>query len=69
MAVTDLGPGDGAQGLAEMETMVEKGIASFKLFMAYPNVLMIDDGLMFKVMDKAGQLEGSLPASTRKTAA
>jgi dihydropyrimidinase len=56
MAVTDLGPGDGAQGLAEMETMVEKGISSFKLFMAYPNVLMIDDGLMFKVMHKAGLL-------------
>src|SRR5271155_758391 len=56
MAVTDLGPGDGAQGLAEMQTMVEKGISSFKLFMAYPNVLMIDDGLMYKVMHKAGQL-------------
>jgi dihydropyrimidinase len=56
MAVTDLGPGDGAQGLAEMETMVEKGISSFKLFMAYPNVLMIDDGLMYKVMQKAGLL-------------
>jgi dihydropyrimidinase len=56
MAVTDLGPGDGAQGLAEMETMVKKGISSFKLFMAYPNVLMIDDGLMFKVMHKAGQM-------------
>ena len=56
MAVTDLGPGDGAQGLAEMETMVQKGISSFKLFMAYPNVLMIDDGLMFKVMHKAGTL-------------
>ena len=27
MAVTDLGPGDGAQGLEEMETMVEKGIS------------------------------------------
>src|ERR1700722_11480386 len=56
MAVTDLGPGDGSQGLAEMETMVSKGISSFKLFMAYPNVLMIDDGLMYKVMHKAGTL-------------
>src|ERR1700761_7944499 len=56
MAVTDLGPGDGARGLKEMEQMVEKGISSFKLFMAYPNVLMIDDGLMYKVMHKAGQL-------------
>jgi dihydropyrimidinase len=56
MAVTDLGPGDGSKGLAEMKTMVEKGISSFKLFMAYPNVLMIDDGLMYKVMHQAGQL-------------
>ena len=56
MAVTDLGPGDGAQGLREMEEMVSEGISSFKLFMAYPNVLMIDDGLMFKVMQKAGEL-------------
>ncbi len=56
MAVTDLGPGDGASGLAEMEAMVAQGITSFKLFMAYPNVLMIDDGLMFKVMHKAGAL-------------
>jgi dihydropyrimidinase len=56
MAVTDLGPGDGAQGLAEMEAMVRQGVSSFKLFMAYPNVLMIDDGLMYKVMHKAGTL-------------
>ena len=56
MAITDLGPGDGAEGLAEMEEMVAEGIASFKLFMAYPNVLMIDDGLMFKVMRKAAEL-------------
>jgi len=56
MAVTDLGPGDGAQGLREMEEMVAEGISSFKLFMAYPGVLMIDDGLMFRVMQKAEKL-------------
>jgi dihydropyrimidinase len=56
MAVTDLGLGDGAQGLREMEEMVAEGISSFKLFMAYPGVLMIDDGLMFKVMQKAAAL-------------
>jgi dihydropyrimidinase len=56
MAVTDLGPGDGSQGLREMEEMVARGISSFKLFMAYPGVLMIDDGLMFKVMQKAAAL-------------
>lgn len=56
MAVTDLGPGDGAHGLREMEEMVAEGITSFKLFMAYPGVLMIDDGLMFRVMQKAAAL-------------
>jgi dihydropyrimidinase len=56
MAVTDLGPGDGEQGLREMEEMIAEGITSFKLFMAYPGVLMIDDGLMFKVMQKAAAL-------------
>jgi dihydropyrimidinase len=57
MAVTDLGPNDGAQGLCEMEEMVAEGISSFKLFMAYPGVLMIDDGLMFRVMQKAAALK------------
>ncbi len=36
--------------------MVRQGIPSFKLFMAYPNVLMIDDGLMFRVMQHAARL-------------
>ena len=57
MAITDLGPGDGSQGLREMEEMVHEGISSFKLFMAYPDVLMIDDGLMFRVMQKAASLK------------
>jgi dihydropyrimidinase len=56
MAVTDLGPGDGSRGLREMQDMVDFGISSFKLFMAYPGVLMIDDGLMFRVMQKAAAL-------------
>ena len=54
MAVTDLGPN--GKSLSEMEEMVAEGISSFKLFMAYPNVLMIDDGLMFQVMQKAASL-------------
>jgi dihydropyrimidinase len=57
MAVTDLGPGDGSRGLREMQDMVDFGISSFKLFMAYPGVLMIDDGLMFRVMQKAAALD------------
>jgi dihydropyrimidinase len=54
MAVTDLGPNN--ENLAELDQMVAEGIPSFKLFMAYPNVLMIDDGLMFKVMERAAAL-------------
>jgi dihydropyrimidinase len=58
MAVTDLAPSGGSddEGLDEMDAMVAEGISSFKLFMAYPNVLMIDDGLMFKVMQRAAKL-------------
>ena len=58
MAITDLSPTGHAHNetLAEMEQMVARGIPSFKLFMAYPGVLMIDDGLMFQVMQKAASL-------------
>jgi dihydropyrimidinase len=56
MAVTNLHGPEGAETLAEMEEMVRFGITSFKLFMAYPNVLMINDELMFRVMQKAAAL-------------
>lgn len=57
MAVTNLHGKDGEETLAEMEEMVKFGIPSFKLFMAYPNVLMINDELMFRVMQKAAALD------------
>lgn len=42
--------------LAEMETLIKKeGVTSFKLFTAYPNVLMVDDGSLFKAMRVAGR--------------
>jgi dihydropyrimidinase len=56
MAVTNLHGHEGAETLAEMEEMVAAGISSFKLFMAYPNVLMVNDELMFRVMQKAADL-------------
>jgi len=56
MAVTNLHGKNGEETLREMEQMVEFGISSFKLFMAYPNVLMINDELMFRVMQKAAKL-------------
>jgi dihydropyrimidinase len=46
MIVTDLG----ACGLEDMDDLVDEGVASFKLFMAYPNVLMVDDATIFKAL-------------------
>src|ERR1700722_2011382 len=50
MIVTDLGSDAGKQGLADMDDMVREGVASFKLFMAYPNVLMVDDATIFRAL-------------------
>src|SRR5256712_1883951 len=36
--------------LAEMNALVREGVTSFKLFMAYPGVFMLDDGRIFKAM-------------------
>ena len=46
MIVTDLG----ASGLEDMDAMVGEGVASFKLFMAYPGVLMVDDATIFRAI-------------------
>jgi len=46
MIVTDLPDA----GLEDMDEMVREGVASFKLFMAYPNVLMVDDATIFKAL-------------------
>ncbi|HET9088352.1 MAG TPA: dihydropyrimidinase [Acidobacteriaceae bacterium] len=46
MIVTDLG----GAGLEDMDDLVREGVASFKLFMAYPNVLMVDDATIFRAL-------------------
>jgi dihydropyrimidinase len=46
MIITDLPDA----GLDDMDDLVREGVASFKLFMAYPNVLMVDDATIFKAM-------------------
>jgi dihydropyrimidinase len=55
MIVTDLGSDAGKQGLADMDDMVREGVASFKLFMAYPNVLMVDDATIFKALQQTAK--------------
>jgi len=51
MIVTDLG----GAGLEDMDDMVREGIASFKLFMAYPNVLMVDDATIFRALSRTAK--------------
>jgi dihydropyrimidinase len=55
MIVTDLGSDAGKQGLDDMDDLVREGVASFKLFMAYPNVLMVDDGTIFKALQRTAK--------------
>ncbi len=39
--------------LAEMDELIGEGITSFKLFMAYPGVFMLDDASIFRAMQRA----------------
>ena len=45
-----------AKSLAEMKSVVEEGITSFKLFMAYPGVFLSTDGEIFQALQRAAQL-------------
>ena len=51
MIVTDLYEA----GLEDMDAMVDEGVASFKLFMAYPGVLMVDDATIFKALSQSAR--------------
>ena len=44
--------------LKEMDTMVKDGISSFKLFMAYPGVFMVDDAAIFKALTRTAENGG-----------
>ncbi|MFA6957760.1 MAG: dihydropyrimidinase [Thermoanaerobaculia bacterium] len=44
--------------LPEMKSAIAQGISSFKLFMAYPGVFLVDDGTIFKAMTTAGEAGG-----------
>ena len=54
--ITDL---SGAQ-LDEMRQLVGEGVPTFKLFMAYPGVFMLDDGSIFKAMRAAADTGGMI---------
>jgi dihydropyrimidinase len=42
--------------LEDMAAMVREGITSFKMFMAYPGVFLVDDQQIFRAMQRAGEL-------------
>lgn len=52
--ITDLG----AAQLEEMGALIGEGVSSFKLFMAYPGVLMVDDATIFRAMSQAAKFGG-----------
>jgi dihydropyrimidinase len=43
------------ESLKEMDQIVDEGVTSFKLFMAYPGVLYSDDGQIFRAMQQAAE--------------
>jgi dihydropyrimidinase len=44
--------------LEEMGALVKEGVSSFKLFMAYPGVFMLDDASIFRAMSRAAECGG-----------
>ena len=54
MIVTDLAP----DGLEEMDALVAEGVTTFKLFMAYPGRLMVDDATIFRALRRAADNGG-----------
>jgi dihydropyrimidinase len=52
--ITDLGTAQ----LEEMGQLIREGVTSFKLFMAYPGVFMLDDASIFKAMREAAKHSG-----------
>ncbi len=51
MIVTDMPH----ERLGEMERLAGEGVTSYKLFMAYPGVLYVDDGVLYRAFRQAGE--------------
>ncbi|MGB7157229.1 MAG: dihydropyrimidinase [Tepidisphaeraceae bacterium] len=54
LAVTEYEP----KHAPEFRKVVDRGVTTFKLFLAYPGVFMVDDQTMFRVMQSAGEAGG-----------
>lgn len=51
MIVTDMPD----ERLPEMDRLANEGVTSYKLFMAYPGVLYVDDGTLYRTFRRAGE--------------
>src|SRR6478609_5468305 len=56
MIMTDLND----QTELEMDALVRQGVTSFKLFMAYRGIFMLDDGSIFRALLRTGQNGGTI---------
>jgi dihydropyrimidinase len=56
MIITDLSD----QVEQEMDALVRQGVTSFKLFMAYPGVFMLDDGSIFRALLRTSKNGGTI---------
>jgi dihydropyrimidinase len=56
MIITDLSD----QVEEEMDALVRQGVTSFKLFMAYPGVFMLDDASIFRALLRTGSNGGTI---------
>jgi dihydropyrimidinase len=56
MIITDLSD----QVEQEMDALVGEGVTSFKLFMAYPGVFMLDDASIFRALLRTGRNGGTI---------
>jgi dihydropyrimidinase len=56
MIITDLSD----QVETEMDALVRQGVTSFKLFMAYPGVFMLDDASIFRALLRTGRNGGTI---------
>ncbi len=56
MIITDLSD----QVEQEMDALVAQGVSSFKLFMAYPGVFMLDDASIFRALLRTGKNGGTI---------
>jgi dihydropyrimidinase len=56
MIITDLSD----QVEQEMDALVRQGVTSFKLFMAYPGVFMLDDASIFRALLRTGKNGGTI---------